>query len=75
MQMKRNVGTADRLIRAFVVAPVALVLAALAGWTAGWAIVALVVAGLMLGTAAIGFCPLYALLGIDTAHRRRAAHV
>ncbi|HZD38216.1 MAG TPA: DUF2892 domain-containing protein [Actinomycetes bacterium] len=42
--MKQNVGTADRLIRAFVIAPVALVLAALAGWTAGWAIVALVVA-------------------------------
>jgi hypothetical protein len=31
MQIKRNVGTADRLIRAFVVAPVALVLAALVG--------------------------------------------
>ena len=73
--MKRNVGTVDRVIRAFVIAPVALVLAALAGWTAGWAIAALVVAGLMLGTAAIGFCPLYALLGIDTAHRRGPAHV
>lgn len=73
--MKRNVGSADRLIRAFVVAPVALVLAALAGWTTGWAIVALVVAGLMLGTAAIGSCPLYAVLGIDTAHRRSPAHV
>ncbi len=72
--MKRNVGTVDRLIRAFVVAPVAIVWAGLAGWTGVWAIVALVVAGIMLVTAAVGFCPLYALLGIDTTGRRRAVH-
>jgi hypothetical protein len=73
--MKQNVGTADRLIRGFVVAPGALVWAALVGWTTVWGIVALVVAGIMLITAAVGFCPLYAVLGIDTARRSRAAHV
>jgi fatty acid desaturase len=64
--MKQNLGKADRLIRAFVVAPVALVLAGLAGWTSVWGIVALVVAALMFGTAAIGNCPPYALLGLST---------
>ena len=64
--MKRNVGTTDRLIRAFVLAPVAVVLAGLAGWTSGWAIVALVVAVVLLVTAAAGSCPPYTLLGIST---------
>lgn len=69
--MKRNVGTADRAIRGFVIAPTALVWAALAGWTTGWAILALVLAGIMVATAAVGFCPLYALLGISTHRDRR----
>lgn len=72
--MKRNMGTVDRLLRAFVIAPAAIVWAGAAGWTGVWAIVALVVAVIMLGTAAVGFCPLYALLGIDTIGRRRAVH-
>lgn len=70
--MKQNVGTADRLIRGFIVAPGALVWAALAEWTTAWGIVALVVAGVMLMTAAVGFCPLYAVVGINTARRRAA---
>ncbi len=69
--MKRNVGTADRAIRGFVIAPAALAWAALAGWTTGWAILALVLAGIMLATAVVGFCPLYALLGISTHGARR----
>ena len=72
--MRRNVGTIDRLLRAFVIAPAAIVWAGLAGWTGAWAIVALVVAEVMLVTAAVGFCPLYALFGIDTTGRRRAVH-
>jgi hypothetical protein len=72
--MTRNVGTADRLIRAFVLAPAAIVWAGVAGWTGVWAIVALAIAAVMLATAAVGFCPLYALLGFDTTGRRRAVH-
>ncbi len=70
--MKKNAGTIDRLIRALVIAPAAVALAALSGWAGVWAIVALAVGGIMLVTAAVGFCPLYALLGIDTTGRRRA---
>ena len=71
--MTRSMGTADRLVRSFLIAPAALV-AALAvgvGSIAGVTLVA--VAGIMLATSAVGFCPLYALLGVDTRGRRRPA--
>ena len=67
--MKINIGSADRKLRAFVVAPV-LVLAGLLVGPAGWlAIVLYVLAGVMLATSAVSFCPLYALAG--AAYRAR----
>ena len=65
--MKPNMGTVDRLLRAFVVAPVAIVLAITwfeVGSVLG--IVALVVAGIALVTAATGFCPGYTPFGLST---------
>lgn len=61
--MHANVNTIDRIIR--------LVLAMAAGYlalasTGALAIVLWLVAGIMIGTAAVGFCPLYRLLGIST---------
>jgi Protein of unknown function (DUF2892) len=70
--MKRNMGTIDRLVRGFVVAPAAIAWAATVGWSGVWAVTALAAAGVMLLTALIGFCPLYAMLGIDTTGRRTA---
>jgi hypothetical protein len=68
--MKQNLGTIDRWAR--------VVLAALGGWLAaavGFAspggVLALVAAGILVVTALLGSCPLYALLGIST---RRAQH-
>jgi quinol-cytochrome oxidoreductase complex cytochrome b subunit len=63
--MKKNVGTIDRAIRALVgVALLAVYfLGALQG-TLG--IVALVAGIVMLATAAMGWCPPYSLLGINT---------
>ena len=63
--MKKNVGSIDRIIRALVG------IAALAAYFLGYATdtigyVALVVGVVMLGTAAIGWCPPYALLGINS---------
>ena len=72
--MRRNMGNEDRWIRALVVAPAAAVLAAFWGWTGVGAFVALAAAAIMLLTAAVGFCPLYALFGIDTRSRHGAAH-
>lgn len=64
--MKINMGSADRKLRAFVVAPVLVVAGLLVG-PAGWlAIVLYVLAAVMLATAAVSFCPLYTLLGLRT---------
>ena len=69
--MKRNMGTVDRALRTFAVAPVAIVLSvAVFGIGSVFGILALVVAGIMLTTSAVGFCPLYTPFGIST--RRRA---
>ena len=64
--MNKNVGTIDRSIRAIVgiAAIAAFALDAVSG-TLG--IIALVVGIVMLGTAAIGWCPPYILLGINTS--------
>lgn len=68
--MKRNMGNLDRRIRAFVVAPILVVLALAvfgAGSVAG--VIALVLAAVMLATSAVGSCPLYAPLGLSTCER------
>jgi hypothetical protein len=61
-----NLGSADRKLRAFVVAPVLVVAGVLVG-PAGWlAIVFYALAAVMLGTSAAGSCPLYMLFGLRT---------
>ncbi len=68
--MKRNMGTLDRALRTFVVAPVAIVMGlAVFGIGSVLGIVALVVAGIMLTTSAVGFCPLYTPFGVSTQKR------
>lgn len=65
--MKRNMGTVDRLLRAFAVAPVLIVLSVVVfGVGSVLGIVALVFAGVMLATAAVGVCPAYTPFGIST---------
>jgi hypothetical protein len=71
--MKINIGSADRKLRAFVVAPVLIVAGLLVG-PAGWlAIVLYALAGVMLATSAVSFCPLYALLGLHTRLEQRVS--
>jgi hypothetical protein len=60
--MKRNMHVVDRLVRVLVVAPLAVWLAVTVGAGTVLGVVALVFAGLMLTTGAIGFCPLYTLV-------------
>jgi hypothetical protein len=63
--MNKNVGTIDRAIRGLVgLVAIALFATGVVEGTIG--IIALVVGVVMLGTAAIGWCPPYALLGINT---------
>jgi hypothetical protein len=63
--MKKNMGNADRLIRVVL----AVILAALyfTGTVSGTpGTILVVVAAVFLLTSAIGFCPLYAPLGLST---------
>ena len=62
--LKKNVGTTDRTIRAIVgIVLLALAFASLSGT---WMWVAGIIGVVMLATAALGTCPPYALLGINT---------
>ena len=72
-EMKKNIGIADRRGRGLVVAPLLLVLAWVAGFGSVGGVIATVLAGVMLGTAAAGACPLYLPFHIDT-HRRSSSH-
>lgn len=63
--MVRNEGTVDRIVR--VVVGVVLVAAWAFGWLTGTLAVVLGVVGIVLiGTGAVGFCPLYRMLGMST---------
>ena len=70
--MFRNMGNWDRALRAFVIAPVAIVVGVLVGAGSIGGIVLFAIGGIMLATSAVGFCPLYAPLGIKTCPRRTA---
>lgn len=63
--MKSNTGGADRVIRALL-GVVLGVVAFVAGLTGAAQIAVLVVAGILLLTGAVGFCPLYTLLHLNT---------
>ena len=63
--MTTNTGTADRAIRV-AIALVAVIASWLIGVGTVAGIVLLVVAAIMLVTAAVGFCPLYRVFGINT---------
>ncbi len=63
--MSRNESNLDRMIRAGA-AVVALVVAFAVGASSVLGIALLVVGAILVVTAAVGFCPLYRLLGIGT---------
>jgi hypothetical protein len=65
MTVQRNENNIDRVVR-LVVAAAAVGGAAALGFGTVGGIVALVVAVVMVVTAASGFCPLYSLLGVST---------
>ena len=64
--MKHNMGAVDRLVRAFVAAPALIVVGFVLGVGSLFGILAFVVAGVMLATAALGFCPGYIPFGLST---------
>jgi len=71
--MKKNMGTTDRLVRALLVAPVLLVIAFAVGFGSVAGVIAAVLAVVMVGTAAVGFCPLYVPFHVHTDQASKAA--
>jgi DUF2892 family protein len=74
--MTRNMGAPDRGVRTFVVAPAAIVVAFIIGAGTIGGVILFVVAGIMLASSAVGFCPTYTVVGISTYPRgvHRAGH-
>lgn len=67
--MKKNMGTADKIIRLILAALVAvLYLTGVIKGTLG--IVLLIVAIIFVVTSFIGFCPLYTLFGLNTGRKK-----
>ena len=71
MKLHTNVGSIDRVVR--IALGLALVAAAPTGTLPGVALtIGLIVAVIAIATGAVGFCPLYYMLGISTAGNRFA---
>jgi len=62
----KNVGQTDRMIRGVIGV---LLLIAFFMTTGGWTWLLLVAGGVLVATAALGTCPPYALLGINTCKK------
>jgi hypothetical protein len=71
--MKKNMGGADRIIRIILAAVFAYLY--FGGIVTGtWGIVLLILGGVFVLTSLIGFCPLYAPLGISTCPTKKELH-
>lgn len=69
--MSRNMSTLDRRLRGFVGAPVAIILAIVLGAGSIAGILLFALAAVMVATSAVGFCPLYTPLHLNTHTRGR----
>ena len=68
--MKVNMSTTDRTIRSFIA--IALVAFILRGSiTDIWSTAAYIVAAVFLATSLMGFCPIYAVLGVSTCAAKK----
>ena len=72
--MSKNMSNLDRGLRAFLVAPLAIIVAFVVGAGSIFGIVLFAVAAIMLATSAIGYCPLYTLLHLNTRGRKPLPH-
>ncbi|WP_222593423.1 YgaP family membrane protein [Aeromicrobium flavum] len=63
-------GTLDRRLRLFILAPILVIAGVIVGPTSILAIVLYVLAAVMVGTSLAGSCPLYTLFGIQTCPKQ-----
>ncbi len=69
--MKKNMGSADRIIRIIIAAVIAvLYYTGAIGGTVG--LILLVLAGVFVLTSLVSFCPLYAPFGINTCPAKKS---
>jgi len=68
--MKRNMGSADRLIRT-ILGLLFIALFGLKAVTGTWGIILVVVGGVFVLTSLISFCPLYTIVGINTCRVKK----
>ncbi len=73
MQLTHNMGSVDRWVRGLIVGPGAIIAAVLIGAGSVLGIILIAIGVAMLVTAAVGTCPLYSVLGVDTHRRGRNA--
>lgn len=67
--MNRNVGSIDRIVRA-VLGAVLLIWGLSLGAAATLPLLAVIAGAVLIGTAAISFCPLYRIVGLTTCRKR-----
>ena len=72
--LTHNMGSFDRAVRAFLIAPVTIGIALGVGASSVAGIALFALAGLALTTSATGVCPGYVPFGIDTRGRRLLPH-
>jgi Protein of unknown function (DUF2892) len=72
--MSKNMNGLDRGLRAFLVAPLAIIVALVVGAGSIFGIALFAIAAIMLATSAIGYCPLYTLLHVNTRGRKPLPH-
>ena len=72
--MTKNMNILDRALRAFVVAPLLVIAALFVGAGTILGVVLLMLAAVMLATAAVGFCPLYTLFHLNTRGQQPLPH-
>ena len=63
--MKRNMGSGDKFLRVSFAVLIGLLFSS-GVITGTLGVVLLIVAGILILTSLVGFCPLYALLGVNT---------
>ncbi|HHY03561.1 MAG TPA: DUF2892 domain-containing protein [Paracoccus sp.] len=68
--MQANIGNTERLAR-LIAGAVLMLLPFLFGFTTTWTWVSVIVGLVLVGTAAVRFCPLWKILGICTIEGRK----
>ena len=71
--VKKTVGSTDKVVRG-ILAIAALIVAGFAGFSSVWGIVLVIVAAVLVVTAATGYCPIYSATGLNSLGEHEHRH-